>query len=120
MNLIARECMTFQEKSDAQGPGTRSRKEKEEAAETTRSAAAAVAHAHEVAAYAVFKLCAALALLCAFQASAQSWPAKTVRVLVTVPPGSATDILARTLDSTLLSVRSAQLSVNGEARQRET
>ncbi len=49
----------------------------------------------------MFKLCAALALLFAFQASAQSWPARTVRVIVTLAPGSATDILARTLSERL-------------------
>src|SRR5439155_14656111 len=101
MDLIAPECLTFQEKSDAQGPGTRPREEKEEAAEATRGAAAAVARADKIAAYAMLKLCAALALVFAFQASAQPWPAKTVRVVVTLAPGSATDILARTLSERL-------------------
>jgi len=49
----------------------------------------------------MLKLCAALALLFAFQANAQPWPGKTVRVIVTLAPGSATDILARTLSERL-------------------
>jgi tripartite-type tricarboxylate transporter receptor subunit TctC len=49
----------------------------------------------------MLKLCAVLALLFAFQASAQPWPTKTVRVIVTLAPGSATDILARTLSERL-------------------
>ncbi len=49
----------------------------------------------------MLKQCAVLALLFAFQASAQPWPTKTVRVIVTLAPGSATDILARTLSERL-------------------
>jgi tripartite-type tricarboxylate transporter receptor subunit TctC len=49
----------------------------------------------------MLKRCAVLALLFAFQAGAQPWPIKTVRVIVTLAPGSATDILARTLSERL-------------------
>jgi len=44
------------------------------------------------------RLLLALAVsLCALAAQAQSWPTKTVRVIVPYPPGGSTDVTARTL-----------------------
>jgi len=40
-------------------------------------------------------LAAALSLLAPMSASAQSWPTKTVRIVVAYPPGEATDLQAR-------------------------
>ncbi|MFO0523053.1 MAG: tripartite tricarboxylate transporter substrate-binding protein [bacterium] len=51
-------------------------------AATVRTAAASVA------------LCAPLVLACA-PAAAQAWPAKPIRFIVTLAPGSAVDIVAR-------------------------
>ncbi len=53
-----------------------------------------------------FRVCVAVAAMCFAQSlAAQTWPAKPVHVVVPVTPGSATDIMARTVAEKL----SAQL-----------
>ena len=57
-------------------------------------------------------IAAALLALCGSSLHAQTWPARTVRIIVPVTPAGATDILARTLAQRLAALWSQQVVVD--------
>ena len=56
-------------------------------------------------------LLAALAVLCACTAQAQSWPAKPIRYIVPFPPGGGTDTSARLMAPSVSSELGAQVVI---------
>jgi tripartite-type tricarboxylate transporter receptor subunit TctC len=63
----------------------------------------------------VARLAAALALLCAMPAFAQTWPARPVRLVVAFPAGGGTDIVARLVGQRLADLWGQQVVVENRA-----
>jgi tripartite-type tricarboxylate transporter receptor subunit TctC len=59
--------------------------------------------------------CALLPVIAAFPAAAQSYPAKTIRLIVPYPPGGPTDLVGRTIGQKLTAAWGQQVLVENRA-----